>query len=334
MSRLTFHQEPKLLLLHRDHPLTRREQLLGMRESTMTYAGELSFLRRVMTQDLRHADIAVTGIPFDNATTFRPGARLGPQGVRTASVQLAEIAESAYPFNIDLFNELAIAGYGDCELPTGYPADVVDLVVAHARKILAQDTMMVSIGGDHFVSYPLLVAHVEKYGPLSLLHFDAHVDTWEDDGVQLDHGSMFLRAIREGLIDPKKSVQIGIRSFSDSNYGITVLDAAWVHEHGTNAVVEKALEVIGDNPTYLTFDIDCLDPAFAPGTGTPVAGGLSSLQALSIIRKLGALNFVGMDLVEVAPAYDHAEITAIAGANIIHDFLCLIAMQRGAKPHQ
>lgn len=311
--------------------MTSRDQLLGMPESHMTFAGELSFLRRVMTKNLSGADVAITGIPFDSATTFRPGARFGPQGVRAASVQLAEIAEAAFPFNIDLFNGLAIADFGDCELPTGYPSDVVDLVIKHAREIIEQDTMMVSIGGDHFVSYPLLVAHAEKYGPISLLHFDAHVDTWEDDGGQLDHGSMFLRAIRDGIIDPTSSVQVGIRSFSDSDYGMTVLDAPWVHEHGIEATVKKILNVLGQNPTYLTFDIDCLDPAFAPGTGTPVSGGLSSAQALGIIRKLQAVDFVGMDLVEVAPAYDQSEITAIAGATIIHDFLCLIALQRGAK---
>jgi agmatinase len=313
----TFSQE------HRN--MTSRDELLGHRESSMTFAGELSFLRRKVTQDISNADIVISGIPFDSATTNRPGARFGPQAIRAASVQLAELAEHAFPSGADLFADLAIADYGDCELPSAYPTQVVDRIFNHAQAILRHDAMMVSLGGDHFVTYPLLQAHAEKYGPLSLLHFDAHVDTWEDDGEQLDHGSMFLRAVREGIIVPGKSVQVGIRSFSDDDYGFTVLDSPWVHEHGPDNAVTRIREVIGDSPTYLTFDIDCLDPAFAPGTGTPVAGGLSSMQALTIIRQLGNMNFIGMDLVEVAPAYDHAEITAIAAATIIHDFIALMA---------
>ena len=305
--------------------MTSRDELLGHRESSMTFAGELSFLRRKVTQDISNADIVVSGIPFDSATTNRPGARFGPQAIRAASVQLAELADHAFPYGVNLFADLAIADYGDCELPSGYPAQVVERIFNHAQSLLLHDVMMISLGGDHFVTYPLLQAHAEKYGPLSLLHFDAHVDTWDDDGERLDHGSMFLRALREGIIVPEKSVQVGIRSLSDEDHGFTVLDSPWVHEHGTDNTVARIKEVIGDSPTYLTFDIDCLDPAFAPGTGTPVAGGLTSMQALTIIRQLGGLNFIGMDLVEVAPAYDHAEITAIAAATIVHDFIALKA---------
>ena len=303
--------------------MTSRDELLGYRESSMTFAGELSFLRRKVTRDISNADIVISGIPFDSATTNRPGARFGPQAIRAASVQLAELADHAFPSKVNLFADLAIADYGDCELPSGYPGQVVERIFNHAQSLLQHDVMMVSLGGDHFVTYPLLQAHAEKYGPLSLLHFDAHVDTWEDDGERMDHGSMFLRALREGIIVPEKSVQVGIRSRSDDDYGFTVLDSPWVHEHGTNDTIAQIKEVIGDSPTYLTFDIDCLDPAFAPGTGTPVAGGLTSMQALTIIRQLGDLNFIGMDLVEVAPAYDHAEITAIAAATIVHDFIAL-----------
>ena len=293
----------------------------------MTYAGQLSFLRRPYTTDITGADWVVTGIPFDSATTFRPGARLGPQAVRAASVQLAEIAHRAFPFNIDPFATLAVADYGDCKLDSGFPQHAVTQIEAHARKVISQGPKLLSLGGDHFVTYPLLRAHAEKYGPLSMIHFDAHVDTWEDDGERLDHGSMFLRALREGIIVPERSIQIGIRSFSDDGYGFVVCDAPWVHENGTTAVINKILEAVGDHPTYLTFDIDCLDPAFAPGTGTPVAGGLSSIQALTILRGLKDVNLIGMDVVEVAPAYDHAEITAIAAATIAHDLLCLQALK-------
>ena len=190
---------------------------------------------------------------------------------------------------------------------------------------------MISLGGDHFITYPLLKAHHQVHGPMALVHFDAHVDTWPDDGERLDHGSMFLRAKNEGIIDVEHSVQIGIRSFSESDHGFTVLDAPAVHRDGTTQVIERIHDVVGSAPAYLTFDIDCLDPAFAPGTGTPVAGGLTTAQALAIIRGIGDLNYVGMDLVEVAPAYDHAEVTAIAAATIVHDFICLLAMKNRAN---
>ena len=185
-----------------------------------------------------------------------------------------------------------------------------------------------SLGGDHFVTYPILRAHAEKYGPLSLLHFDAHCDTWPDDGQRRDHGSMFTRAVAEGLIVPQKSVQVGLRTHNDETLGFNILDAPWIHESGIKLTLERIREILDDQKTYLTFDIDCLDPAFAPGTGTPVAGGLTSHQALSIIRGLGNIDFVGMDLVEVAPAYDHGEVTAINGATIVHDFLCLMAQRK------
>lgn len=309
------------------HP---REDLLGHRGAEMTFAGELSFLRRKYTTDIDGADMVVTGLPFDMATTFRPGARLGPQAIRAASVQLAEIAHRAFPYDVDPFATLAVADYGDCKIDTGYPEEVVGKIEAHATKIIASGAKMMSFGGDHLVTYPLLRAHAEKYGPLSLIHFDAHVDTWEDDGRRLDHGSMFLRALREGIIVPERSVQIGIRSFSDEDHGFTVLNAPWVYTNGCELTIAKIREVVGEQPTYLTFDIDCLDPAFAPGTGTPVAGGLSSIQALTIIRGLTPINLIGMDVVEVAPAYDHAEITAIAAATIAHDLICQEAIRKSS----
>jgi len=295
----------------------------------MTYGGALSFLRRKYTRDIRDADIVVSGVPFDNATSNRPGARLGPRSVRAASVGLAELL--AYPFGFDPFDHVGVVDYGDCFVDFGRPDGVVERIESHARHILAQDCLMVTLGGDHFVTYPLLKAHAEKFGPLSLIHFDAHCDTWDDDGVRFDHGSMFLRALREGLIDPARSVQIGIRTHADNDRGFTVLGAPWVHREGIPAVIDVIAEVVGDNKAYLTFDIDCLDPAFAPGTGTPVAGGLSTAQALEAIRALVDFDIIGMDLVEVSPPYDVSEITAIAAATIAHDFICVQAMKKGAK---
>ena len=306
----------------------KRQRFIEHVQGGNTFAGELSFLRRKYTQDIDGADVVISGIPFDSATTFRPGARLGPQAIRAASVQLAELIGRAFPFGINPVEVLAVADYGDCLLDSGYPQHLVETVEAHARLLISSGALMVTLGGDHFVTYPLLRAHAEKYGPVALVHFDAHVDTWEDDGKRLDHGSMFLRAKREGLIDVSRSVQIGIRSFSDESHGFTVIDAPTVHQQSQQATIQQILDTVGDHPAYLTFDIDCLDPAFAPGTGTPVAGGLSSAQALGILRGLGKLNFVGMDVVEVAPAYDHAEITAIAAATIAHDFIGLLALKK------
>ena len=306
--------------------------LHGM-QPEMTWGGALSFLRRTYTRDpevLADADMVVTGLPFDMATSNRPGARLGPRAVRAASVSIAELP--AYPFGFDPFATLAVADYGDCWFDWGYPTHAVERIEAHADEILATDSMMLSIGGDHFVTYPLLRAHAKKHGPLALIHFDAHCDTWADDGERLDHGSMFLRAAREGLIDPARSVQVGIRTHNDNDHGFTVLGAPWVHREGIPAVIDVIREVVGDHRAYFTFDIDCLDPAFAPGTGTPVVGGLTTAQALEAVRSLGEFDIVGADVVEVAPAYDVSEITAYAAAQIAHDFICVQAVKAGAEP--
>lgn len=306
----------------------RTHQLAG-RDLEMTYGGAVSFLRRKYTRDLDEADIVVSGIPFDMATSNRPGARLGPRAIRAASVGLAEL--DAYPFGFDPFDHLRVADYGDCFLDYGHPTEAVARIEAHAREILESDTMMVTLGGDHFVTYPLLRAHAERHGPLSLIHFDAHCDTWNDDGLRLDHGSMFLRALEEGLIDPARSVQVGIRTHNSSTHGFTVLGAPWVHREGIPAVLDVIGEVVGDNAAYLTFDVDCLDPAYAPGTGTPVPGGLSTAQALEAVRGLDRFDIVGMDVVEVSPPYDVSEITAMAAATIAHDFICVQAMRAGAE---
>ena len=297
------------------------ENLYGRRD-TQTFAGALSFLRRKYSRDLSGADVAVIGVPFDLATTFRAGTRQGPQAVRAGSVQLAEL--DAFPFDFDLYERLAIVDTGDCYFDQGHPMKVPGIITERIREALTAGVKTLAIGGDHFITLPILRAYAEKHGAISLVHFDAHPDTWPDDGEELNHGSMFTRAVRDGLVDPGASVQIGTRTIAP-DLGFNILDAPWVHANGPEAAVAKVREVVGDKPAYLTFDIDCLDPAFAPGTGTPVAGGLSSFQALSIVRGLGDLTWVGMDVVEVAPAYDHAEITAIAAATIAHDWLCLLA---------
>jgi agmatinase len=310
-----------------DHAFTAQE-IKGTRQEP-TYSGALSFLRRRYTRDLAGVDVAVTGIPLDTATTSRPGARYGPRGIRLVSSQIAWARP--YGCDFDPLEKLAVVDYGDCVWDHGRPAEIPAAIEAHADTIISTGAAMLSMGGDHFVSYPLLKAHAKRHGPLSLVHFDAHSDTWNDaDGAgRVDHGTMFYHAAREGIVDPKRSVQIGLRTHNDDLMGFNVLDAPWVHEHGATAVATEARRIVGRNKAYLTFDIDCLDPSFAPGTGTPVAGGLSSAQAFAILKGLAGIDFVGMDIVEVAPPYDVADITALAAAHIAHEWLALYAVRPG-----
>ncbi len=314
-----------------------RMQSPNERWHEMTYGGALSFLRRKYSRDLSGVDVAVSGVPYDCAVTYRPGARLGPRAIRQASVQLAEL--KAFPFGFDPFDTLSVIDFGDCHLDPHYPQSIIKTITDHADRIISTDTKMLTFGGDHFVAYPLIKAHAKKYGPVALIQFDAHCDTWPDEGPDetlvsgqaLDHGTMFARGVDEGIIDVSKSTQIGLRTYNDTDYGFEILSAPWVHRNGVDETLKVIKQRAGDAPVYISFDIDCLDPAFAPGTGTPVTGGLASWQALELIRGLGELNLIGMDLVEVSPPYDHAEITALAAAHIAHDWLCLLAVKKGAK---
>ncbi|MEJ6709915.1 MAG: agmatinase [Amylibacter sp.] len=289
-----------------------------------TYAGALSFLRRSYTKDLTGVDIAVTGIPFDCAVTNRPGTRLGPRAVREASA--LQSPDAPYGWDVDPMTEFNVVDYGDVAFDHAKIWEFPKALQNHIAGILATDTACLSIGGDHYVTYPILKAHAEKYGPLSLLQFDAHSDTWvDDDPERIDHGTMFYKAVKEGLIVPERSVQVGIRTTNADTLGVNIIDAPEVHRIGPEAVVEKIKGILGDNQTYVTFDIDCLDPAFAPGTGTPVWGGLSSGQAAVILRGLAGINTVGMDVVEVSPQYDVSGATAVAGAHVAVELLCLWA---------
>ena len=308
--------------MQNDQAMT-RDSLYGTAAES-TYAGITSFMRRRYSRDLRGVDVVVSGVPFDTATSNRPGARFGPRGIRAASTGIAW--ERHWPWTFDPFDHLAVIDYGDCAFDYGSPHSVPESIEAHAEQILNGGCAMLTFGGDHFISYPLLKAHARKHGPLSLIHFDAHSDTWPDEeGKRVDHGTMFWHAAKEGLVDPSRSVQIGLRTTNDDHQDFLVLDARNVHRQGSEAIVEAIRARVGDNPVYLTFDIDCLDPAFAPGTGTPVCGGLSTVQALEILGGLRGINLVGMDVVEVAPAYDHADITSLAAATLAMEMLCLYA---------
>ncbi len=308
----------------------RRTELKGTQWEA-TYAGALSFMRRKYTRDLAGVDIAVTGIPFDQATSHRSGARLGPEAIRRASAENAW--GPVWPWNFDPFDTLAVIDYGDCFFDWGAKEKFPETLERHASAIIESGAEMVSLGGDHYISYPLLRAHAKKHGPLALVHFDAHRDMEPDDGGRIDHGTMFGYALREDLIDSAKSVQIGLRTVfkGEKTHGIRLIYADEVHD-STPADIAKAIaSAVGNAKAYLTFDIDCLDPSVAPGTGTPIPGGLTYHQAASIIRRLTDVNFVAMDLVEVSPPYDHAEITALAASALVMEYLCLRASQKGAR---
>ena len=294
----------------------------------MTYGGALSFARRRYSRGLDDADVVVSGIPYDCAVTYRSGCRLGPRAIRAGSTQLAELKH--FPFGFNPFDHLSVIDYGDCYLDPHHPQSVFTAIEQHADLIVGSGTKMLSFGGDHSVSYPLLKAHAKKYGPVALVQFDAHCDTWPDDGARLDHGTMFARAATEGIIDVAASTQIGLRTYNDSDHGFEILTSPWVHRHGIDAAIDVACQRAAGKPVYLSFDIDGFDPAFAPGTGTPVAGGLASWQGLEFVRGLEPLQLIGMDVVEVAPAYDHAEITAIVAASVAYDWLAVLAKQKGA----
>lgn len=272
-------------------------------------------------------DVVISGIPFDQTTTGRPGARFGPGSIRKASANLAwELRR--WPWDFSVFDVLGVVDCGDlCFGPTERNQMLLQ-VQQHASQILAADKTMLTFGGDHYISLPLLREHAKQFGPIALIHFDAHTDT-EREPDQYHHGTTFFHARNEGLIDPLRSVQIGIRTeYLRDDHRFTVLDADWVTDHSANDVLKEIRRVVGEHPAYVTFDVDCLDPAFAPGTGTPVVGGLPTDLALKIVRGLVGCKIVGMDIVEVSPPYDHAEITSLAAATLGLEFLYVLAANR------
>ncbi len=293
-----------------------------------TWSGVQSFMRRRYTRDLADAELAVIGVPFDLATTNRPGARLGPAAIRAASCIMAW--ERPYGMPFDPRTALATVDYGDVLFDFARADEVSETITRQFEKLLAGGVGTLALGGDHWVTYPILKAMAARHGPLSLLHFDAHTDTWADQPGRLyDHGTMFRHAANEGLVVPERSVQIGIRTHNPDTMGFNIIDAPEVHRVGVDEVIAQVREIVGDHKVYLSFDIDALDPAFAPGTGTPVSGGLTSAQALAILRGMMGLDFVGGDVVEVAPAYDHGQVTALGAAHIGYEFMGLYAARPG-----
>lgn len=272
------------------------------------------------------AAYCVAGIPLDLGTTNRTGSREAPQAVRRASRMLVDGANPSgwrQPLDLD------IADIGDFAIALGDIAGSFALIEEQAAKV----GHLMAIGGDHGITLPLLRALARRWGPLGLVHFDAHVDTWPDSfGQAFGHGSPFYHAIREGLVAPEAMIQIGIRSPVEKSVydwtvgqGVRILTAEDVHERGPAAVAAAIMEAVGGRPAYLSFDVDVLDPSHAPGTGTPEIGGLFTWQVMAILRRLGAVEFVGMDVVEVIPAFDVSEITALAAATVVWQYLSLRA---------
>jgi agmatinase len=303
------------------------DRLGGAQEPT--FSGALSFMRRRFSRDLKGVDLVVWGVPFDAATSNRAGARFGPQAIRRASAILD--GDPQYPFGFDPYEQLAVIDWGDCGIDHGRIDLVPGVVEAQAAEIVGAGPLLLTLGGDHSVTYSLLKAHAAKYGPLALVQFDAHQDTWHPDArdpKRIDHGAFVAQAVKEGLIDAGHSIQIGIRTHAPDTRGIEIVFAHELESGGAQKVVERILRRVSNRRAYLTFDIDCLDPAFAPGTGTPVSGGLTSREAMAILRALGPVDFVGFDVMEVSPPYDHADVTAIAGATMAMTMIGVVAEKR------
>jgi len=295
-----------------------------MYDDVSLYANLFGYLGCPLSDDPLHdkADVAILGVPYDLGTSGRAGTRSGPGAIRQASGNL-RWEEARWPWPYALADHLKVIDCGDLAYAPGDSAGFTQSLQDRATDILRSGKTLLSFGGDHFITLPLLRAHHAVHGELALVHFDAHTDTYEQ-GSEFDHGTMFRCAPREGLIDTDCSIQVGIRTeYEPSTHAFTVLDTDWVHNHGPVKVAQAIRDRVAKRKVYLTFDIDCLDPAFAPGTGTPVAGGLSSNMALQILRGLKGLDIVGMDVVEVAPAYDQAEVTALAAATLGLEMLYL-----------
>ena len=291
------------------------------------YAGIATFARLPRLEDVGHADIAVVGVPFDSGVSYRPGARFGPAHVREASRLLR-------PYNpvqdVEPFSAQQVVDAGDIAVNPFNLDEAVNQIEAAANELTADGTRLVTIGGDHTIALPLLRAVNKHHGPVAVLHFDAHLDTWDTYfGAPITHGTPFRRASEEGLIDVEASLHVGIRGplysrddlRDDARLGFAIIASHEFETEGLAAAIERMLARLGDRPVYLSIDIDVLDPAHAPGTGTPEAGGMTSRELLAMIRALRAVNLVGADVVEVSPAYDHAQLTAVAASHVAYEII-------------
>jgi agmatinase len=296
------------------------------------FAGAATFARLPEIDRVTDYDVAVLGVPFDNGTSYRPGARFGPMAVRQASRHLRpghHVELDCAPFGL-----IQVADAGDVPVTPFSIDGAVAQIAAHAGDVMSGGRTVIAIGGDHTVALPMLRAVARAHGPVALVHFDAHLDTWDTYfDAPVTHGTMFRRAFEENLLVEDHSIHVGIRGpvyghadlADDKRFGFRTIRASDIDDLGIGGTIEAITERAGDLPVYLSVDIDVLDPSFAPGTGTPEVGGLTSRELLRVLRGLTGLHLVGADVVEVAPAYDHAEVTALAAATVIFDMITLLA---------
>ncbi|AQZ66032.1 Agmatinase [[Actinomadura] parvosata subsp. kistnae] len=294
------------------------------------FAGPATFARLPRLDQVERAGVAVVGVPFDTGVSYRPGARFGPAAVREAS----RLLRPYHPgLDVSPFERVQVADAGDIAVNPFDIGAAIETIEGAADDL---DARLVTIGGDHTIALPLLRSAARKHGPVALVHFDAHLDTWDTYfGAEYTHGTPFRRAVEEGILDTEALSHVGIRGSlygkkdleEDRRLGFGIVTAADVLRRGLDEVIDLLRQRVGDRPLYLSVDIDVLDPAHAPGTGTPEAGGLTSRELLEILRGLAGLNLVGADVVEVAPAYDHAEITSIAASHVAYDLVSLLALQ-------
>ncbi|WP_348729028.1 agmatinase [uncultured Mycolicibacterium sp.] len=298
------------------------------------FAGPPTFARLPRLDEVTRADVAVVGIPFDSGVSYRPGARFGPAHIRASSKLLRTYHP---PLDVEPFAAQQVADAGDIAVN---PFDIADAIIAIERasdELRSGGSKLVTLGGDHTIALPLLRSLHREHGPIAVLHFDAHLDTWDTYfGAPFTHGTPFRRASEEGLLDPEHCLHVGIRGplyaptdlSDDKVLGFQVISCDDFQLQGLATVIERMRARIGDAPVYVSVDIDVLDPAHAPGTGTPEAGGMTSRELLHCLRNLKGVNIVGADIVEVAPAYDHAEITGIAAAHVGYELLSVLAANR------
>lgn len=297
------------------------------------FMGIPSFMRLPVTRDLQGVDAAILGVPFDSGTSYRSGTRFGPRKIRETSLMIWGHNST---LNVTPIKKLSVVDYGDVSVIPTSIEHTMTAVTKTASEVIQGGTKLVTLGGDHSIALPLLRAHAAKYGPLSVVHVDAHIDTWEAEfeGSPYSHGTPFRYALQEGLIRPGEYMQIGIRGplsgandYADAKeLGARTVTIHEVMEKGVKEILKEVHERM-KGPVYVTVDINSADPAYAPGTGTPEVGGLSSYQLLQLIRGLHGLDLVGFDLVEVSPPFDHADITAILASNIAFEYLSLLAIK-------
>jgi agmatinase len=296
------------------------------------FAQPATFMRLPHVTDPRGLDVAIVGVPFDGGTSYRPGARMGPREIRAQS---SLIRSYNYFQKVAPFDRLNVADVGDIDAPPVSIEKCYDAVEAGIGAIAGAGARPLVVGGDHSISLPVLRALARRHGPLALVQFDAHIDTWDEYfGGKYFHGTPFRRAIEEGIVDGKRFIQVGIRGpmYGESDFdfhrehGITMIDIDQVKDRGIASVVEQ-IRRVATGPAYVTFDIDAVDPAFAPGTGTPEVGGLTSHEAQQLVRGLAGLKLIGADVVEVSPLYDGpGQITSVLAANLLFELLCAMAV--------